>query len=66
MPYELRFPTPARARERLWNGGDARFFVPTVWGIGWSPNLRSAHRHPLQALLFAAFVVWQLRRERRG
>lgn len=65
VPYDLRAPTFARARERLWNAGDERFLVPTVFGVGWTVNLRSAPRHPLQALLIAAFVLWRLR-ARRG
>ncbi len=60
VPYDLRAPTLARLRERLWNAGDARFLVPTVFGVGWTVNFRSAPRHPAQALLLAAFVLWRL------
>jgi hypothetical protein len=66
VPYDLRALTFGRARERLWNGRDERFFVPAVFGLGWSVNLRSAPRHPAQALLRAAFVLWRLGRSRRG
>ena len=62
VPYDLRVPTLARTRERVWNAGDERFFVPTVFGAGWTVNLRSAPRHPLQALLLAAFILWRIGR----
>lgn len=40
VPYDLRWPTPARVRDRLWNPADRRIFVPTVFGVGWTVNLR--------------------------
>jgi len=39
IPYDLRRPTLARARERLWNPADRRIIVPTVLGVGWTVNL---------------------------
>jgi hypothetical protein len=67
VPYELRLPTLERARRTFWNAGDSRFLEPTFFGVGWTANLRSAPRHPLQALLLAAFVLWRLRAgQRRG
>jgi hypothetical protein len=65
VPYDFRTPNIARARETLWSAGDERFLVPTFFGVGWTVNLRSAPRHPLQALLLAAFVIWRLRARRR-
>jgi Family of unknown function (DUF5808) len=65
VPYDFRFPSPERARRRFWNPGDERFLVPTFFGIGWTVNLRSAHRHPLQAVLVAPFVLWCVRAARR-
>jgi hypothetical protein len=38
VPYDLRLPTLARARERLWNRADRRIVVPTVVGVGWTVN----------------------------
>lgn len=38
VPYDLRPPTLARARERLWNPADRHVFVPTVFGVGWTVN----------------------------
>ena len=61
VPYDLRPPSLARIRERLWSARDERFLVPTVFGVGWTVNLRSAPRHPLQALLLAALIFWRLR-----
>jgi hypothetical protein len=29
--------------------------------VGWTVNSRSAPRHPLQALLLAALVIWRMR-----
>ena len=39
LPYDLRPPTLARVRERLWNPADRRILVPTVFGVGWTVNL---------------------------
>jgi Family of unknown function (DUF5808) len=40
VPYDLRPPTLARVHERLWNRAEHRVFVPTVFGVGWTINLR--------------------------
>lgn len=53
VPYDLRPPTIARARERLWNASDRRILVPTVFGVGWTVNLRRL-LEPLLAKLKAA------------
>ncbi len=60
VPYDFRPPSLARARETFWNTEDERFLVPTMFGVGWTVNLRSAPRHPWQALLLAASVTWRL------
>jgi Family of unknown function (DUF5808) len=39
VPYDFRFPTPARIKQRWWNPDDERLFTPHVFGIGWSVNL---------------------------
>jgi hypothetical protein len=39
IPYDLRRPTLARVRQRLWNPADRRILVPTVFGVGWTVNL---------------------------
>ncbi|MDQ3638909.1 MAG: hypothetical protein M3426_13105 [Actinomycetota bacterium] len=61
LPYDFGPPTLACLRRTLWNRGDERFLVPISFGVGWSVNLRSAPRHPLQALLLAALILWRLR-----
>ena len=52
-PYGMGPPSLARLRRTLWNRVDRRFLVSIFFGVGWSVNLRSAPRHPLQALLLA-------------
>ena len=64
IPYDVRYPSLTRLRERLWNPRDGRFLVPTFFGVGWTVNLRSAPRHPLQASMLAAFVLWRICRGR--
>lgn len=66
VPYDFRVPSFGRAHERLWNPGDERFLVPVTFGVGWTLNLGSAPRHPLQAILVAALVVWRWRAGWRG
>jgi hypothetical protein len=65
VPYDFRPPSLERARWTFWNAEDSRFLVPTFFGVGWTANLNSAPRHPLQALLLAAFILWRLRAGRR-
>ena len=38
IPYDLRRPTLARVRQRLWTPSDRRIVVPTVFGVGWTIN----------------------------
>jgi hypothetical protein len=64
LPYDFKPPTLTSLRRRLWNTGDERFLVPIFFGVGWSVNVRSAPRHPLQALLLAALILWRLRDRR--
>ena len=61
IPYDVRPPSFARLHERVWNPRDTRFLVPTFFGVGWTVNLRSAPRHPVQAVAVAALVPWRLR-----
>lgn len=39
VPYDFRFPTIKRVKERWWNPDDPRVFTPRVFGVGWSLNL---------------------------
>lgn len=61
IPYDFRLPTLERVRKTLWNAREERFIVPTIFGVGWTVNLRSAPRHPLQAGLLLALILWRLR-----
>ena len=65
VPYNFRPPSLERARRTFWNAEDSGFLVPTFFGVGWTANLKSAPRHPLQTLLLAAFILWRLRAGRR-
>ncbi len=38
VPYDLRRPTAARFKARLWNPDDHRFFPPKALGAGWGIN----------------------------
>jgi hypothetical protein len=38
MPYDIRRPTIARARARLWNSADRRLFTPKTFGWGYDVN----------------------------
>ena len=39
VPYDFRFPTVERFRERLWNPDSPRLLSPRVFGVGWSLNV---------------------------
>lgn len=64
IPYDFRTPTLDRTRERLWDPGEERFLVPTLFGVGRTVNLRSAPRHPFQAGLLLSLVLWRMRARR--
>ena len=42
VPFDFRFPTVGRLRQRLWNPRDHRIFTPSVFGVGWSVNFHEA------------------------
>ena len=44
VPYDFRFPTLQRVRDRFWNPDDPRIFTPHVFGVGWSLNAFQALR----------------------
>lgn len=57
IPYDFRWPTLARIKERLWQEGGP-MFPPKVWGWGWTLNL--AHKGSwvlLTALLLAMALL---------
>lgn len=39
VPYDLRPPTLARVRERIWAPESDQLIVPRVFGLGWTINL---------------------------
>lgn len=64
VPYDFRRPTLERVRRTLWNPDDERFLVPTVFGVGWTVNVRGATRHPFQAGMLAYLILRRRRRRR--
>ncbi|MEO8582004.1 MAG: DUF5808 domain-containing protein [Patescibacteria group bacterium] len=44
IPYDLRKPTWAVIKERMWNPADHRIFTPHVFGWGWSINFYEVFR----------------------
>ena len=38
VPYDWRWPTLARTKERWWNPAEPRLFTPKVSGWGWAIN----------------------------
>jgi hypothetical protein len=65
VPYDFRSLSLERAQRTFRNAEYSHFLVPTFYGVGWTANLRRAPRHPWQAFLLAAFVLWRLRVGRR-
>ena len=39
VPYDLRMPTIARVKERMWNPESTHLINPRVFGVGWTLNL---------------------------
>lgn len=39
VPYDFRRPSLSRMRRSMWAPDDDRFFVPQVFGVGWTVNL---------------------------
>ena len=39
MPYDFRFPTPERIKERFWNPESGSIINPRVFGVGWTLNV---------------------------
>lgn len=71
IPYDFRFPTPARFRERMWNREDPRIFTPRVFGAGWTVNFatlkdRSTAGFVIAAAVFALIYLNALRKLKRS
>jgi hypothetical protein len=39
VPYDLRMPTFARFKERMWNPDSTHVIGPRVFGVGWTVNV---------------------------
>ena len=39
VPYDLRWPTFTRFKERVWNPDSTHLINPRVFGVGWTLNL---------------------------
>lgn len=59
IPYDFRFPTPARFKERMWNPGDPHVIVPRVFGAGWTVNFATL-REKSKVGFYVALVVFSL------
>ena len=57
VPYDLRFPTPARIKERMWNPDDPRVIVPRVFGAGWTINLATLREKSTVGFFIALAVM---------
>lgn len=42
VPYDLRFPTVERWKERVWNPDSPTLIGPKVFGVGWTLNIGRA------------------------
>ena len=38
IPYDFRWPTIERIREKVWNNSTSCIIMPHIFGIGWSIN----------------------------
>ena len=41
VPYDFRFPTIERFKERCWNRYDNKIITPEVFGVGWVINFHA-------------------------
>ena len=41
VPYDFRFPTVERFKERYWNPDNNHIVTPEVFGVGWAINLHA-------------------------
>ncbi len=46
IPYDLRLPTMARIRQRMWNPDDHRIITERVFGVGWTINFHALLQAP--------------------
>jgi hypothetical protein len=44
LPYDLRPPTLAKVRDRVWDTGNPNLIVPHAFGIGWTINFGKLYK----------------------
>ena len=71
IPYDLRFPTLSRVKERMWNREDPRIITPRVYGAGWTVNFatlkdRSTPGFVIAVALFALIYLNGLRKMKKS
>ncbi|HEY4453688.1 MAG TPA: DUF5808 domain-containing protein [Pseudonocardiaceae bacterium] len=44
VPYDLRPPTLAKVRDRVWDPENPNLIVPHAFGIGWTINLGRVYK----------------------
>ena len=57
VPYDLRMPTLARIKERMWNPEDPRIITPRVFGAGWTVNLATLRKKSKVGFVIALAVM---------
>jgi len=57
VPYDLRVPTLARIKERMWNPEDPRIITPRVFGAGWTVNLATLRKKSKVGFVIALTVM---------
>ncbi|RJP26900.1 MAG: hypothetical protein C4536_14950 [Actinobacteria bacterium] len=57
VPYDLRLPTPARIRERMWNPDDPRIVTPRVFGAGWTINFATLREKSKVGFVIALVIT---------
>lgn len=55
IPYDFRFPTIARFKNRMWNKEDPHIITPRAFGIGWDINLAALRKKNRLAYYAALF-----------
>ncbi len=59
IPYDIRPPTLARIRERMWNPENPQVIVPRVFGAGWTINLGRLKQENIK-LFWAVMVLYAI------
>ncbi|MBN2169148.1 MAG: hypothetical protein JW738_07875 [Actinobacteria bacterium] len=57
VPYDFRFPTISRFKQRMWNKEDPHIVTPRAFGIGWDINL-AALKEKNRLAYYAALIYY--------